>query len=107
LPHYSHNMNIFEHEEALESAGFKREQVRALLKFVSSGDAEAFSKRDGEVMEQKNQMRFENLEARIENLEKRMDDKLDAVLSKMTATIWTVGGVMLAAAVGLTKLGIL
>lgn len=96
-------MHFIEHEEALEAAGFKREQVRALMKFVASGDAEAFTKRDGEIMDQKNQARFDKQDARID----RLEGQIEALGHKLVATIWTVAGVLLATFVGLSKLSLL
>ena len=59
-------MDIIEQEDRLEAVGFKREQVRELIRFVTSGDAQAMTRSDGERLEQSVRSEIKRLEEKIE-----------------------------------------
>jgi len=90
-------MDIIEQEDRLEAAGFKREQVRELIRFVTSGDAQAMTRSDGERLEQ-------SLRSEIKRLEEKIDIKIEAAKAQLTSTVWSAVGISAAAVVGLTKL---
>ena len=104
-------MDIIEHEERLEGAGFNREQAREILRVVTSGDAIAMSRANGQDMELRLTTRMDGLEDRFTSRMDRLEDKLtsrmdamegrfealgsklDSIQQKLIATAWTVGGV--------------
>lgn len=108
-------MDIIEQEDRLEAAGFKREQVRELIRFVTSGDTQAMSKSDGDRLDQRLSAKIDGVDARltdkidsvdarltakIDGVDARLTAKIDALslkidsmTSKLIATSWTVGGV--------------
>lgn len=97
-------MDIIEQEDRLEAAGFKREQVRELIRFVTSGDTQAMSKGDGDRLDQRLSAKIDGVDARlnakIDSVDARLTAKIDALslkidsmTSKLIATSWTVGGV--------------
>lgn len=96
-------MDIIGHQERLIASGFKFEQAQEILRVVTSGDAQAMTKADGDRLEQRLTARIDNLEHRFEakftaidaKLE-AMDVKIEAMTSKLVATVWTVGGAIVA-----------
>lgn len=89
-------MDIIEQEDRLEAAGFKREQVRELIRFVTSGDAQAMTRSDGERLEQ-------SVRSEIKRLEEKIEIKIETAKAQLTSTVWGAVGVSAAAVVGLTK----
>ena len=101
-------MDIIEQEDRLEAAGFKREQVRELIRLVTSGDAQAMTRSDGERLEKAIRSDGERLEqslrSEIKRLEEKIDIKIEAAKAQLTSTVWSAVGISAAAVVGLTKL---
>lgn len=100
-------MNILEHEQALESSGFKREQARAILDAIASGDEAAFTKRDGRILETALRGDMEKIEAKMEKMETRLDAKIDNTLLSLKLHMWMVLGAGLTALVAFNRLGVL
>lgn len=117
-------MDIIGHQERLIASGFKFEQAQEILRVVTSGDAQAMTKADGDRLEQRLTARIDNLEHRLEarfnaieakftTVDSRFaaldakfeaidvkfeafDTKIEAMTSKLVATVWTVGGAIVA-----------
>lgn len=89
-------MDIIAHEERLVASGFKLEQAREILRVVTSGDAHAMTRADGERLEQAMYQRFAAVDQKFDALNARLEainSRLDAMTSRLIATAWTVGGV--------------
>ena len=89
-------MDIIEHQDRLVDAGFNINQAREILRLVTSGDAHSMTKADGAAMEQRLGQRVDALETKLNSRIDTLDSRIGAQTHKLTATVWTVGGVAVA-----------
>lgn len=89
-------MDIIEHEERLMASGFNLDQAREILRVVSSGDAQAMSRADGQQLKSELKAEMKDLRTELKALDTKigaLDTKIDTLGHKLVATAWTVGGV--------------